>query len=134
MLLERPEASAPLDCLSAAKNYFRHYVMGSDPTRETLWVAHVDRLANCLHLATYAGDATSVPVSIRPIVADILRVDSAGIILAHNHPSGDPRASDSDRRLTRHLATVANALDCAVLDHLIFAGEDCQSLRSLGLL
>jgi DNA repair protein RadC len=64
----------------------------------------------------------------------VLRFNSAGILLAHNHPSGILRPSDSDCRLTRQLATVADALDSALLDHLIFAGGDCLSFRSLGLL
>ena len=59
---------------------------------------------------------------------------SAGIVLAHNHPSGDARPSDSDCRATRRLATAAEALDCTLVDHLIFAGDDCTSLRRMGLL
>jgi DNA repair protein RadC len=55
-------------------------------------------------------------------------------VLAHNHPSGDATPSDSDRRSTRRLATAAEALDCTVLDHLVFAGGECASLRQLGYL
>jgi DNA repair protein RadC len=42
--------------------------------------------------------------------------------------------SDSDLRVTRRLAAVAEALDCKLLDHLVFAGESCTSMRRLGLL
>ena len=59
---------------------------------------------------------------------------SAGIVLAHNHPSGDPRPSDNDRRATRRLSVAAEALDCAILDHLVFGGAECTSLRQLGYL
>jgi DNA repair protein RadC len=55
-------------------------------------------------------------------------------VLAHNHPSGDPRPSQSDLRSTRRLATAAEALDCTILDHLVFAGAECTSLRRLGYL
>jgi len=58
----------------------------------------------------------------------------SGIVLAHNHPSGDAQPSDSDRIATRRLAAAAEALDCTVLDHLVFAGSDCTSLRRLGYL
>jgi DNA repair protein RadC len=58
----------------------------------------------------------------------------AAILLAHNHPSGDPRPSDSDLRATRRLAVAAEALDCRLLDHLVFAGAECTSLRRLGYL
>jgi DNA repair protein RadC len=57
-----------------------------------------------------------------------------GIVLAHNHPSGDSRPSESDCRATRRLASAVEALDCAILDHLVFAGPECASLRKLGLL
>ena len=46
----------------------------------------------------------------------------------------DARPSDSDFRATRRLATAAEALDCTVLDHLIFGGAECTSLRGLGYL
>jgi DNA repair protein RadC len=55
-------------------------------------------------------------------------------VLAHNHPSGDPRPSESDCGATRRLVAAAEALDCTVLDHLVFAGAHCTSLRRMGLL
>ena len=48
--------------------------------------------------------------------------------------NGDARPSESDKRVTRKLATAAEALDCAVLDHLVFGGRDVSSLRQLGYL
>jgi DNA repair protein RadC len=71
---------------------------------------------------------------LRTIIADAAQHCSAGIVLAHNPPSGDPRPSDSDYRSTRRLAAAAEALDCAVLDHLVFAGSECTSFRKMGLL
>jgi DNA repair protein RadC len=71
---------------------------------------------------------------LREIMRDALRHGSAGIILAHNHPSGDSTPSDSDCRATRRLASAAEALDCTVIDHLIFGGDQCASFRRMGLL
>jgi DNA repair protein RadC len=102
---------------------------------ETLWVAHLNRELGLLHLTGYPGDADGVEFPLRCIVADALRHGSAAIILAHNHPSSDPRPSLSDCRATRRLATVADALDCRVLDHLIFGSEErWTSFRQMGLL
>ena len=106
----------------------------SDPSRENLWVAHVDDEARCLHVSRHQGDETGAAFPLRTIIADAAAHGSAGIVLAHNHPSGDARPSDSDCRATRRLATVAEALDCTVLDHLVFAGRDCTSFRQLGYL
>jgi DNA repair protein RadC len=59
---------------------------------------------------------------------------ASALVIMHNHPSGDPRPSDSDCRATRRLASAVDALDCALLDHLVFAGTRCTSLRQLGYL
>ena len=71
---------------------------------------------------------------LRNIIIDAAAHGSAGIVLAHNHPSGDPRPSESDLKATRRLATAAEALDCTILDHLVFGGTECTSLRRLGYL
>jgi DNA repair protein RadC len=97
-------------------------------------VAHVDDAARCIHITFHDGDETGAAFPIREIIADAATHGSAGIVLAHNHPSGDARPSDSDCRATRRLATAAEALDCTVLDHLVFAGRECTSLRRLGYL
>lgn len=131
---QRAESPLKLNGLAAARAFFSGCFSDSDPARESLWVAHVDNQARCLHLSRHDGteDATEFPL--RDIIADAAVHHSAGIVLAHNHPSGDSRPSDSDCRATRRLASAAEALDCAILDHLVFAGEQCTSFRSLGLL
>lgn len=108
--------------------------MASDDSRERLWVAHVDEAARCLHVEYYDGEPDSVGVPVREIVADAAKFGSSGVVLAHNHPGGDARPSNADCRATRKLARAAEALDLAILDHLIFAGDDCSSMRRLGLL
>ena len=55
-------------------------------------------------------------------------------MLAHNHPSGDPRPSKSDLRATRRLAPPPKRWIAALLDHLVFAGSDYTSFRRLGYL
>ena len=70
----------------------------------------------------------------RAIFAAALGHDAAGMVIAHNHPSGDPRPSRADRDATRRLAETAPALGISLHDHLIFAGGGCRSFRELGLL
>jgi DNA repair protein RadC len=134
MFHQRAESPLKLDGMAAAKTFFAGCLANSDPTRESLWVAHVDDRACCLHLSRHDGDECETPFPLRAIIADAAAHGSAGLVLAHNHPSGDPRPSDSDCRATRRLASAAEALDCAILDHLVFAGEQCTSFRTLGLL
>jgi DNA repair protein RadC len=134
MRYQRAELPLKLDGLAVARGFFAGCLAEGDPARESLWVAHVDDHARCLHVSHHEGDESGAAFPIRDIILDAAAHGSAGIVLAHNHPSGDPRPSDSDCRATRRLATAAEALDCAVLDHLIFAGDECISFRRIGLL
>jgi DNA repair protein RadC len=134
MRYQRAELPLKLDGLAAARSFFAGCFADGDPGRESLWVAHTDEQARCIHLSHHSGDAGGAELPVRTIIADALLHGSAGIVLAHNHPSGDPNPSDSDRRATRRLALAAEALDCTILDHLVFAGATCTSFRQIGLL
>ena len=134
MRYQRAETPLKLDGLAAARSFFASCLADSDPAREQLWVAHTDDHARCVHLSHHAGNEDGADFPLKAIIADALAHGSAGIVLAHNHPSGDARPSDSDFRATRRLAVAAEAIDCALLDHLVFAGDDCSSLRQLGYL
>jgi DNA repair protein RadC len=134
MRYQRAELPLRLDGLRAAREFFAGCLADGNPLRETLWVAHVDDAARCLHLSRYAGDESGADFPLRAIIADATEHRSAGIVLAHNHPSGDARPSDLDYRATRRLATAVEALDCTILDHLVFGGAQCTSMRASGLL
>ena len=123
-----------IDCLSAARGLFEPCFASGDRARETLWVAHLNHAAVCVHLSRHDGDETGALFPMKTILRDALAHDSAGLLLAHNHPSGEARPSHSDCRATRRLASVLDSIDCALVDHLIFAGTDCASFRQLGLL
>src|SRR5215210_2638307 len=133
MRYQRAELPVKLNGVEAARGFFAGCFVDNDPTVETLWVAHVDDQTRCVRLARYAGDDSSAPFPLRSIIADAAMHGSAGLVLAHNHPSGDPTPSAQDCASTKRLALAAEALDCAVIDHLVFAGNECTSLRRMGL-
>ena len=134
MRYQRADHPLRLNGAAAARAFFQGCIGDSDTDRESLWVAHVDDQARCLHLSRHDGDETGTLFPLREIISDAVTHGSAGIVLAHNHPSGDARPSDSDCRATRRLASAAEALDCVVLDHLVSAGAECTSFRRLGYL
>ena len=134
MRYQRAELPLKIDGESAAKAFFAGCFADCDPRRESLFVAHVDHQARCLHVTRHDGDETGAAFPIRAIIADAAEHGSAGLVLAHNHPSGDPKPSDSDCRATRRLASAAEALDCTIIDHLVFGGTRCTSFRQMGLL
>lgn len=59
---------------------------------------------------------------------------AAGIIVVHNHPSGDPTPSAEDRAVTRQLAEAGRLLDLPLYDHVIIAGDRFVSFATAGLL
>ena len=134
MRYQRAEFPLKLEGREAARNFFAGCFADGDPSTESLWVAHVDAQARCVYLSRHAGDEKGADFPLRSIIADAAAHGSAGIVLAHNHPSGDATPSEADCRAPRRLASAAEALDCAILDHLVFAGKECTSLRGLGLL
>ena len=87
-----------------------------------------------MQLSFHDGGAMEVDVPVRDIIRDAALLGSAGVVLAHNHPSGDHRPSDGDCRATRKLALAAEAIDLTIVDHLVFGGDGCSSFRRMGLL
>ena len=65
----------------------------------------------------------------REIYIEALRFRACGIILLHNHPSGDPTPSRSDRELTENVAKVGNQMDIPLLDHIIIGDNRYTSFR-----
>jgi len=134
MHYQRAEFPLRIGGFEAAQSFFAGCFADSDPALESLWVAHVDDDARCLHVSRHQGDESGAAFPMREIIVDAALHGTAGILLAHNHPSGSPIPSDADCRATRRLAAAAEALDCTIVDHLIFAGGECISLRAMGLL
>ena len=134
MRFQRAESPALLNGHEAARRFFASCFQSTGQARERLWVAHVDGQARCLHVEYYDGEPESVAMPVRDIIVDAAHYGSSGVVLAHSHPGGDSTPSEADCRATRKLARAADALDLAILDHLIFAGNDCSSMRRMGLL
>jgi len=80
------------------------------------------------------GTIDRAPVYPREIVKRGLALESTAIILAHNHPSGDPTPSQSDIDMTFTIVETCNAVGISVHDHLIIGREDIASFKMLGLM
>jgi len=134
MRIQRAESPVYLADFDAARRFFASRFAEEKPETEKLWVAHIDAASSCVLLQGYSGHHATVSLPIRSIIADAARLSSSGLILAHNHPSGDPTPSHDDCRATRALARAGEPLQVAVIDHLVFAGGDkCRSMRQMGL-
>lgn len=101
---------------------------------EELWVIQLDtrnRLIGKTKL--YVGSLNASMVRVGECFTEALRMKAAAIILAHNHPSGDPKPSPEDVTLTRSVVQAGKLLDIAVLDHVIIGSPNCVSLKEKGL-
>ena len=72
-------------------------------------------------------------ISPREVFKAAILLNSAGVILGHNHPSGDTKPSQEDLKITRQLIDAGKLMDIAVLDHVII-GDGYNSLRESGLI
>ena len=95
----------------------------------------VPRLSNCQFRGERHDDRIHRhPVEPREILRRALLGKAAGVILYHNHPSGDPTPSREDREFTRRLAAASEAVGVRLIDHIVVGREGCVSFREAGLL
>jgi DNA repair protein RadC len=80
------------------------------------------------------GTIDHTPVYPREIIKRALELGASSLILAHNHPSGDPTPSKADIAMTREVAVAAKALGISLHDHLVVGRGGHASFKSLGLL
>lgn len=90
------------------------------------------RLLGMRHGVSPRADA--ITLTIRHVMRDALVYDAHFLLMAHNHPSGDPTPSRDDIVLTRRLTRALDAIGVALVDHLIVSATGAASFRQRGLL
>jgi DNA repair protein RadC len=122
-----------IDSLEAAQALFAPALTRARDER--LYVAHLDIAHRLIGVRIrFAAEREPVDFPVRGIIADAIALGGAEIVLAHNHPSGDPAPSATDIESTRSLLYAARPIGLTVRDHLIFGGGRVCSFRALGLL
>jgi DNA repair protein RadC len=81
----------------------------------------------------YQGSLNASLIRVGEIYKEPLKLNSAAIIVAHNHPSGEPAPSPEDVLVTRQLIEAGNLLDVELLDHLVIGQGRWVSMREKGL-
>jgi DNA repair protein RadC len=126
---ERPELTSPE---SAAAVLVPH-LAGSD--RERCVAALVDTKHRLLETTVVSiGSLDHTFMAPREVFRDALLANAAALVLAHNHPSGDPTPSRDDELLTRRLARAGDLVGIDLLDHLVVGGDRWVSLARRGSL
>lgn len=111
------------------------YPLLADQSKEYFWVCYLNRKNLVIHKECISsGGITGTIVDVRLIFKKALEVMACGIILAHNHPSGNLNPSDKDRNLTRKIYEAGKLMEIMVLDHIIIAGTKYYSFADNGLM
>jgi proteasome lid subunit RPN8/RPN11 len=98
--------------------------------RESFYAIHMDTRGRTIGVEEVAkGTLNGVEVHPREVFKSAILSNAAYILIAHNHPSGDPDPSRQDIDLTKRLADAGQLLGIPVRDHVIVAAEGCTSLR-----
>lgn len=106
----------------------------SDSDVEKMLCVYLDTQNKIICIKVDTGTINQCPVFPREVIRHALLSNAAAIILIHNHPSGCPKASNEDLRITRIIRETAKALDIAVHDHLILCGDQFLSMREEGFI
>ncbi len=81
----------------------------------------------------YVGSVHTAAVRIGELLSEAVKARASGIVLVHNHPSGDPTPSADDIRLTKQLYDASKLMDIELVDHLIIGGGRFVSMEHVGL-
>lgn len=107
----------------------------SDETHEQFWILLLNRANKVIKPVIISKGGVSGTVADPKIIFNAaLRDMASGIILCHNHPSGNIKPSEADIRLTQKLAHAGNILDIPVLDHVIISRELYFSFADEGMM
>ena len=107
----------------------------SDLPHEEFWVIYLNKANHIISKEKVsAGGVAGTVVDVKIILRLALQKLASGIILAHNHPSGNLQPSDADISVTKKLRDAAKLMEVAVLDHLIIGDRDYYSFADNGIL
>ena len=116
-----------------AGDFLTHLIGSND--REVFLVVFLDAQHKIIaHEELFQGTINVSPVFPREIVKRVLFHNAAAVILAHNHPSGNPTPSPNDQLVTTRVKEALALIETSVLDHLILAGSSWFSLADHGSL
>jgi DNA repair protein RadC len=105
----------------------------SDLNHEEFWILLLNRANQVIAQQMIGqGGISSTAVDLKKIFKQVLDYQASGIILAHNHPSGNLKPSDQDNLLTKKIAEAAKLMEISVLDHLIISANSYYSYADEG--
>ena len=130
ILGEEDDAPTVFDSPEVVARHFHTRAAGLEV--EKFWALCLDRKNRLIRRAEVtSGTATSSLVHPREVFREAIRVSASGMIVAHNHPSGDPAPSRADVKVTRQLRDAAEVVGIDLLDHVVL-GRKSKDPQGVG--
>jgi DNA repair protein RadC len=118
---DRPQISSSRDAEEIFRNYWDHSLEHIE-SMKLLLLNRANRVLGITTLST--GGISGCIVDVKVVFQYALKANASGIILSHNHPSGNRNASQHDLDITRKIKEGGQILDIRLLDHLIITPSD----------
>jgi len=133
ILAQRMRTADSLSSPGAVRDYLRLRL--GQREHEVFAVILLDAQNRVIHFEElFRGTLTQTSVYPREVVKLAIRHNAAGVIFAHNHPSGICEPSQADQHLTQQLKSALALIDIKALDHFVLAGTDSLSFAERGLI
>lgn len=126
-ILQRPAIRSSSDVIAIFQPQL------ADLPHEEFWIMLLNRANRIIdRIGISRGGISGTIVDVRLIAKMALEKLSSGVILIHNHPSGNPEPSSNDIAITQKLKKALSLFDITLLDHIIVTGGECHSLADSG--
>lgn len=131
-LSELPDAGQ-IKCSKDAADIFQPIL--SDLPHEEFWILFLNRSNRVIdRMKISQGGISGTVTDVRIIMKKAVEYLSSGIIVCHNHPSGNLNPSDSDSKITGKIKEAGQIMEIQLLDHIIISGKDYYSFADNGLI
>jgi DNA repair protein RadC len=131
-LSENPEV-AQIKCSKDVADIFQPVL--SDLLHEEFWILFLNRSNRVIsRMKLSQGGISGTVTDVRLAMKKAIECLASGIIVCHNHPSGNLNPSESDSKITQKIKEAGNLLDIQLLDHLIISDRDYYSFADNGLI
>jgi DNA repair protein RadC len=121
-IFENKSQDRPL--LNTSEKVFRFFKSLTNEDKEKMYIALIDSRFRLIKSELIAvGGLNLLTIDIRDVFSVALKFNAAGIILIHNHPSGDPKPSKEDIDFTQRVLDASSLLGLALIDHLIIGNS-----------
>jgi DNA repair protein RadC len=129
---ERPKVTCSQDAYGLFKENWNDLTIN---LFEEFKILLLDRDNRCMGIVSISqGGVSGTVVDAKLVFAAALKARACALILGHNHPSGNLKASQQDRSLTDKLINGGRCLDIPILDHIVMSDEDYFSFADSGII